>query len=804
MVNDGQVRKLQRLLSQGRSLAASARMTGMDEKTARRYRDDGALPSQNKQPRKYRTRLDPFEDVWPEVQERLEAEPRLQARTLLSWLQDRYPGRFADTTRRTFERRVRLWRSTYGPGKTVMFPQVHHPGQIAASDFTVMNSLRVTIAGSPFEHTLFHCVLTYSNVESISLCFSESFEALSEGVQKAFWEFGGVPDRHGTDSLSAAINNHATKQQLTARYDALMQHYDVTSERTNVRCANENGDVESSNGHVKNAIDQALMLRGSRNFEDRDQYMQFVEDVVQKRNHERRDKFTAEQDRLGPLPKGKLDSHDTLRGISVNSSCTIRVRGNRYSVPSRLIGEKVDVTIRAECIEVTHHGNLVQRMPRLTGVGGAAINYRHVIDSLIRKPGAFENYKYREDMFPTSHFRMAYDFLVAAHSNRVAVRKYLEILALAARESQDAVQDALRLKIQLGEPIDIESIRELITQATEIRPATDVQIDPPNLNDFDSLLEHPDMESPCNEAFLKSANHNEETSLLQTACDTVTKDENSRTDFSGERVAGEGADRAVSLTPAADVPGSFSKQRGPGGSGGAEPSGISLGTDESRMRSSERGTHQTADDALPTPLEQDLGNIRQRTSSLASDTSTGEPPRWLVSGSSRKPVDFWQTGRGKIARSVCAGSTIGSTGPEHVIYDLQLVGSAVAGSETRPAAAQGNKAAVRFRGDLDRRPRLRTAESRRDGGVVHAVGGALRTRECVADKQSSVQQMGPDFQGRHDDCGSDRPLGSPQHHHRAERAELPCRNGKANQVPITFGRCFGAIINFITGNSNCR
>src|SRR5665811_1523099 len=176
MVKDGQVTELRRLLALGKPLAASARMTLMSEKTARGYRDDDRLPSQRKKPREYRTRIDPFSDVWPDIERRLEAEPRLQAKTLFQWLQETHPNRFADSTRRTFERRVARWRSLDGPGKTVMFEQIHHPGRLAASDFTVCNSLDVRIAGVRFEHTLFHCVLTYSNFESVSLCFSESFE----------------------------------------------------------------------------------------------------------------------------------------------------------------------------------------------------------------------------------------------------------------------------------------------------------------------------------------------------------------------------------------------------------------------------------------------------------------------------------------------------------------------------------------------------------------------------------------------------------------------------------------------------
>jgi hypothetical protein len=225
MISDGQVKELRRLLLDGKSLALSARMTEMSGKTARDYRDDDRLPSQRKTPRDYRTRPDPFVEVWPEVQQRLQDQPRLKAHTLFSWLQQTRPGEFPDATRRTFERRVSKWQAIFGPDKPVMFPQLHHPGRLAASDFTVCNSLGVKIAGACFDHTLFHCVLTYSNVESVSLCFSESFESLSTGIQKAFWEFGGTPQHHRSDSLSAAINNHSSPKSHTARYTALMNHY---------------------------------------------------------------------------------------------------------------------------------------------------------------------------------------------------------------------------------------------------------------------------------------------------------------------------------------------------------------------------------------------------------------------------------------------------------------------------------------------------------------------------------------------------------------------------------------------------
>tara|TARA_A100001391_G_C4998396_1_gene260067 strand:- start:40 stop:819 length:780 start_codon:yes stop_codon:yes gene_type:complete len=259
MVTDGQVSELRRWLAAGKPLSTAARMALMDKKTARSYRDDERLPSQRKEPRQYRTRTDPFVDVWADVEQTLRAEPRLMAITLFGDLQRQHPGKFDDSTRRTFERRVANWRAIHGPDKTVFFPQDHHPGRFAASDFTVCNSLGVKIAGAVFNHTLFHCVLTYSNVESVTLCFSESFEALSEGIQNAFWEFGGVPAEHRTDSLSAAVRNHSDRTTLTMRYAGLMDHYGCAAQKTNARCPHENGDIESQNGHIKVRVDQALL-----------------------------------------------------------------------------------------------------------------------------------------------------------------------------------------------------------------------------------------------------------------------------------------------------------------------------------------------------------------------------------------------------------------------------------------------------------------------------------------------------------------------------------------------------------------
>ena len=802
MVTDGQAKELRRMLAQGKPLAAAARMTLMDEKTARGYRDDKRLPSQRKKPRDYRTRTDPFADVWDEVQLRLEAEPQLKAKTLFEWLQQTRLGEFPDSTRRTFERRVARWRSLYGPGKTVYFEQLHHPARLAASDFTVMNSLNVKIAGKRFDHRLFHCVLTYSNVESVSLCFSESFEALSEGIQKAFWEFGGVPQRHRTDSLSAAIKNHSSRKTLTDRYTALMEHYDCEPERTNARCANENGDVESANGHIKDRIDQALLLRGSRDFANREDYMTFVEQVIARANTHRRERFHEEQAALARLPDERLDCDDVLRGLRVSSSSTIQVRTNTYSVPSRLIGVKVDVRIGAEQIVVSHQDHHVQTMKRLVGKHGQSINYRHVIDSLVRKPGAFANYRYREEMFPTSQFRIAYDLLQAAHTEKVADKQYVQLLELAAHESQDAVADALRVMIAADASIDVELIRSSVLAETTLPAATDMEVEPPDLTDYDSLLQHPDMESLCNAPNENAPNENapnENAPNENHASDNPQANAFPNVDEteSGRRVTDDGP---VPRASSAELSRSLPRDGNSCDDGEPQPPGLSLGVNDAGMRSSTGGSDPAVADSLSTSAGQDLGLVRLRASSVEREASVGNASRRLVPESSRECSAVRQTGFGQEPCLVCVGPGVDPTGTQPAVHDLRLVGSTVADRQTGLASAEVDQTVFAFRGLDHRRPGLRAAESGGDGSAVHVAGGTLRTRERVTDEQLSLQQMGPDLQGRNDDRSRDRSPGSPQRDHRVERAELPSRDGKENDITGTQAYEIG----FVTGNSNCR
>ncbi len=486
MVRDEQVKKLMKLNSSGKTLSQSAAQSGMDVKTARKYLRAGKLPSESRPERKWRTRPDPFAEVWPQVERILRDSPTAEAKTIFEHLCRQHEGRFQEGQLRTLQRRIKRWRARHGPPREVIFPQRHEPGRQAQSDFTVMDKLGVRIGGEPFAHLLFHFVLCYSNWESVTICPTESFESLSEGLQEALWQLGAAPREHRTDSLSAAVNNLSKLQEFTERYEGLLSHYGMIASRTQAGKAHENGDVEQSHHRFKKAVEQELILRGSREFASREAYGEFLLRLQKRRNAARSERLAEELAAMGPLPAGRAESC-TREEARVSSSSTIRVRRNAYSVDSRLIGERVQVRVYGERLEVHYGGGKVHEMPRLRGSGRHRINYRHVIHSLVRKPGAFARYRYREDLFPGLPFRMAYDEL-GRQCPRRADRRYLQILLLAAEESEDRVEAALERMLESREKMCERRVRELLEKGEALPAKWEVAEPTVSLSAYDGLL----------------------------------------------------------------------------------------------------------------------------------------------------------------------------------------------------------------------------------------------------------------------------------------------------------------------------
>ncbi len=473
----------------GKTLAAAAAAAGMCERTARRWQE-GLLPSAGKTPRTWRTRVDAFSEVWAaDVVPRLAAdtEGRLQALTLFEWLCDRYPDRFQAGQIRTFQRRVRDWRAQHGPDREAYFEQTAVPGREGAVDFTDASDLGVTIQGDAFPHLLFEWVLSFSGWTYVTLAASETFEALVAGLQGAVWTLGAVPAIVRHDNLSAATHElkRSGGRQLTARFRAVLDHYGLQSSRIRPGEAHENGVVEQAHFRTKTALEQAFLLRGHADFSDEMAYSAFVRDVIErKRNRPAAARLAEEWPHLRPLPAAPVPNYTTFLCV-VRRWSTIRVGGRTYSVPSRLVGHTVEARQHPTTVEVVYRGQVIETMPRLRGEADHRIDYRHIIGSLVRKPGAFARYRFREELFPSLTFRQAYDALGLTHGERADV-EYVRLLHLAATTSEHQVEQMLRRLLDAREAFDYARVRAVVTPAIPAVPT--LRIPRPDLTQYDALL----------------------------------------------------------------------------------------------------------------------------------------------------------------------------------------------------------------------------------------------------------------------------------------------------------------------------
>ncbi|MBK8909019.1 MAG: IS21 family transposase [Rhodospirillales bacterium] len=493
-VTDQQVRAyMQDRHRHSRRVAARA---GFSERTARRIEADPRLPSQ-RQPRRGRTVADPLEAVWAAVLlPILQRDPAVQAVTLLRHLQLTDPDGFPDDrVRRTLERRVRDWRAR--ARQDVIFRQTPEPGRMALSDFTAAAELGITIAGAPFPHRLYHFVLAYSGWEHAAVVLGgESFTALAENLQNALWTLGGVPCEHRTDSLSAAYRNLDAEaaKDVTRRYDGLCTHYGLLASRCNPGEPHENGSVEAHNRHLKAALDQALILRGGRDFDDIAGWRRFVDQVVGRRNRRRDDAVRVEAAALQPLPARRTtDFTETV--VRVTRTGGFLVHSVFYSAPSHLIGQRLRVHIHDDRIEAFLGATPVVSHPRRRGRADGArvhqVDYRHVIGALCRKPQALAGSVYRDSLFPRTEYAPRGSALAAALPQRDACRRMVDLLWLAHGEACEA--ELARL---IAEDLAAGRLPEAATLQPRLRPRqrslpADVPVALTPLASFDALLDTP-------------------------------------------------------------------------------------------------------------------------------------------------------------------------------------------------------------------------------------------------------------------------------------------------------------------------
>lgn len=490
-VTDQQMR-LFMTLRQTHSTPVAAAKAGISQATGYRLQADPTLPSQKKIPRS-RRRPDPLADVFDtEVVPLLRSSPGIRPVAVYEELMRRHPD-LGTGIRRTLERRMRAWKAEHGPEQEVIFRQTHTPGKMGLSDFTAMGKLGVTVAGEPLDHRLYHFRLAYSGFEHAHVVLGgESYVALAEGLQNALWTLGGVPQEHRTDSLSAAFKNleKSTQADLTDRVDTLCRHYGMTPTRNNKGVAHENGSIESPNGHLKRAIEDALVMRGSRDFEDLTAYRRFIDEIVGRINARNAKRIDVERASLKPLPARRTTDYEEVT-LRVTSSGGFTLRKVFYTVPSRLIGHQLRVRLYDDRLELFLGGSPLMTLPRgrasSSGSHGHVVNYHHVIHSLRKKPMALMGLVYRNQLFPRRAFRDMFAVLLEQTGEKAACRMTVDLLALAHDRGCEAELAAqIEEDLRQNRPPDMAVLRALFAPSDEALPQVEVKM--ADLSSYDQLV----------------------------------------------------------------------------------------------------------------------------------------------------------------------------------------------------------------------------------------------------------------------------------------------------------------------------
>ncbi len=440
-----------------------------------------------------RRRPDPLAEVFEaEIVPMLKAAPGLRSIAIFEEIVRRHPE-LGSGVRRTLERRIRSWRAIHGEEQEVIFRQTHEPGRAGLSDFTDMADLGITIAGVALDHRLYHFRLAYSGFEHAHVVLGgESFVALAEGMQNALWSLGGAPRDHRTDSLSAAFRNldSDAQEDLTRRYEALCAHYGMTPTRNNAGIAHENGGIESPHGHLKRAVEDALLMRATPDFADLVAYRRFIDELVGLRNARNAKRIESERAALQNLPDRRTCDYEDVT-VRVTSSGGFRLRKVFYTVPSRLIGHRLRVRLHDDRLEVFIGGTRLLTLPRgrahPDGRHDQVVNYHHVIHSLRRKPMALLNLVYRDQLFPREAYRLAFDALRDALPERQACRTMVDLLALAHDRGCEAeLAGCLAADREAGRLPDMAVLRARFAPDPARVPHVTVQL--ASLASYESLL----------------------------------------------------------------------------------------------------------------------------------------------------------------------------------------------------------------------------------------------------------------------------------------------------------------------------
>ena len=462
------------LRNKGKTQAQIASQVGCSVSTVGRYLRDGKVPVYKRSNKS--NRKDPLDGYYDIIKEKLQLEGNILLDDLFEYIQMKgYTG-----SARTLRRKTKKLRDYY-KSKEVFFQREVSPNEIMEGDFT---EYYVEIAGVKRKTYIWVTSLPYSNRIHATPFYNCTFECFAEGSMKAFENFSGTAKTYRLDNMSPVVKKvlKGKDREITQKFASFKDHYGLTPDFCSPGRGNEKGNVESNNKHLKRKITSRINLYNKK-FETLEQFQEFLWKLCDELN--RRDKVVSKFsiEKLNPLPVAPFRAFRSIVvSISKYSLFSLDNTGHMYSVPSNLIGLYLEVRVYTNKIQVIHEQEKVCEHKRLYGPKGiASIQLEHIIDGLIKKPGAIKDWKYRDLLFEKEAWKRFYERLIKSGGRD---KDYLKCLKLVSTHGRELVTTAMELALE-EDVVNLSFLEELL-EGKESLDLSPLNI---NLDSYDHFLQ---------------------------------------------------------------------------------------------------------------------------------------------------------------------------------------------------------------------------------------------------------------------------------------------------------------------------
>lgn len=476
MISMSDFQKIIVLRNEGKTQEEIANQLSISRRSIIRYLKSGKIPVYKRE--NAATRADPMLDFFDDAKKCLESNPGILLSELFEYLKRKgYKGSLRSMRRKTSDLRNKL------KNKEVYFQRVPKAGEVMEGDFT---ELQIIIGGFQKKVYLWITSLPYSNFYFATPYFNCTFECFAEGSVNAFNEFNGVAKKYRLDNLSPAVTKilNGKERLVTQRFAQFQTHYSFAQDFCNPARGNEKGNIEANNKHFKNKLKSIISLE-KLTFISLESFKVFIWKLCREHNQSEVIKRKFKEENLNLLPDLPFKSFRTeIVRISKYSLFSLGTSGHMYSVPSNYIGLSLEVRVYPNLVEVIDLEKVVCIHKRLSGLKGlVSINIEHVIEGLLRKPGAFKDWKYREVVFERPVWKSFYQKLLDSGKEE---KEYLRCISLLKDYDRENITLAMELAMENKMELTSFTLKDLISN--EFKNVLAIPKLPVNLDQYDCFI----------------------------------------------------------------------------------------------------------------------------------------------------------------------------------------------------------------------------------------------------------------------------------------------------------------------------